>query len=160
VYRGTNIAITCALVELVPQPSLSIRVITSAQDLPDVFANGLSEIMQYLQEFKQQIAGHPYTIYYNLDARNLDVEFGIPILRRFNGRDHIQASQTPGGKAVTCLHVGPHSEVEPYYRALVEWVKDNGYKASGLTYEVYLNSPKSTQSEKLQTQIYEMISIS
>lgn len=153
-------AITCALVELVPQPSLSIRVITSAQDLPDVFANGLSEIMQYLQEFKQQIAGHPYTIYYNLDARNLDVEFGIPILRRFSGRDHIQASQTPGGKAVTCLHVGPHSEVEPYYRALVEWVKDNGYKASGLTYEVYLNSPKSTQSEKLQTQIYEMISIS
>ncbi|PKG99329.1 GyrI-like domain-containing protein [Paraglaciecola sp. MB-3u-78] len=153
-------SIKCELAELVPQPSLSIRVITSAQDLPDVFAKGLSEIMQYLQEFKQQNAGHPYATYYNFDARNLDVEFGIPILRRFSGRDNIQASQTPGGKAITCLHVGPYSEIEPYYRALVEWIKDNGYKASGIAYEVYLNDPKSTQSEKLQTQIYEMISTS
>jgi len=67
------------LAELVPQPSLSIRVVTSAQDLPDVFANDLSEIMHYLQEFKQQTAGHPYVTHYNFDTRNLEVKFGIAI---------------------------------------------------------------------------------
>ena len=64
------------LAELVPQSSLSIRVVTSEQDLPDVFANDL-------HEFKQQIAGHPYATYlcpyYNFDTGNLEVKFGIPI---------------------------------------------------------------------------------
>jgi effector-binding domain-containing protein len=150
-------AITCALVELVPQPSLSIRVLTSAQYLPEIFAKGFGEITQYLQEFKQPIAGRPYAKYYNLDLRNLDVEFGIPIQQRFCGRNNIQASETPNGKAVTCLHIGPYSEVQPYYRALVEWMKDRGYEAAGLAYEVYLNDSENTPPEKLQTQIYEMI---
>jgi len=150
-------SIKCALVELVPQPSLSIRAVTTAQYLPEIFANGFGEIMQYLQEFKQPIAGRRYAKYYNLDLRNLDVEFGIPIQQRFSGRDSIQASETPAGKAVTCLHIGPHSEVQPYYRALVEWMKDNGYEAAGLAYEVYLNDPEDTPPEKLQTQIYELI---
>jgi effector-binding domain-containing protein len=150
-------SIKCELVELVPQPSLSIRVVTTAQYLPEIFANGFGEIMQYLQEFKQLIAGRPYAKYYNLDLRNLDVEFGIPIQQRFSGRDNIQASETPSGKAITCLHTGPYSEVEPSYHALVEWIKDNGYEAAGQAYEVYLNDPENTPPEKLQTQIYEMI---
>jgi effector-binding domain-containing protein len=134
--KGANMSIKCALVELVPQPALSIRVVTSAQYLPEIFAHGFGEIMQYLQEFKQQTAGRPYAKYYNLDSRNLDVEFGFPILRRFSGRDNIHASETPGGKAVTCLHIGPYGEVEPYYRALVEWMKDRGYEGAGLAHEV------------------------
>jgi effector-binding domain-containing protein len=154
---GAKMSIKCELVELVPQPSLSIRVLTSTQYLPEIFANGFGEIMEYLKEFKQPIAGRPYAKYYNLDLRNLDVEFGIPIQQRFSGRDNIQASETPRGKAVTCLHIGPYSDVEPSYRALVEWMKDRGYEAADLAYEVYLNDSENTPPEKLQTQIYEMI---
>ena len=64
-------SIKCALVELVPQPSLSIRAVTTAQDLPVIVANGFGKIMQYLKEFKQHTAGRPYAKYYNLDLRNL-----------------------------------------------------------------------------------------
>ena len=150
-------SIKCALVELVPQPSLSIRAVTTAQDLPVIVANGFGKIMQYLKEFKQHTAGRPYAKYYNLDLRNLDVEFGIPIQQRFSGRDNIRASETPKGKAVNCLHIGPYSDVAPSYRALVEWMKDKGYEGAGLAYEVYLNDYENTPPEKLQTQIYEMI---
>jgi effector-binding domain-containing protein len=150
-------SIKCELTELTPQPALTIRVRTSAQYLPQIFENGFREIKDYIKEFKQQAAGYTFAKYYNLDLRDLDVEFGIPILRSFSGRDNIQASETPGGKCVTCLHVGPYRDVELSYHALTEWIKNNGYESSGIAYEVYLNDPLNTPEEKLETQIYEMI---
>ena len=107
--------------------------------------------MQYLQEFKQQTAGRPYAKYYNLGCYEIWMwNLAFLFQRRFSGRDHIRASETPGGKAVTCLHVGPHSDVAPSYRALVEWVKDKGYEGAGLAYEVYLEQTlKSTPARKV-----------
>jgi effector-binding domain-containing protein len=125
--------------------------------LPDIFSRGFSEITEYLKEFKQQAAGHHFAKYYNLDLRDLDVEFGIPVSSRFSGRDNIHASETPEGKCVTCLHVGPYEEVDLAYHALTEWIKNNGYEAKGLAYEVYLNDRQNTPKQKLETQIYEMI---
>jgi effector-binding domain-containing protein len=149
--------IKCELAELIPKPALSIRVRTAAQDLPQIFASGLKKIREYMQEGQQQAAGDPYAKYFNLDARNLDVEFGIPVSGSFSGRDNIQGSDTPAGKCVTCLHIGPYNETEPSYYALTQWIKDNGYESAGIAYEVYLNDPENTPEDKLETQIYEMI---
>jgi effector-binding domain-containing protein len=150
-------SIRCEFTQLAPQPSLSIRLRTSSAELPEVFAKGYVEIARYLQECKIKPAGTHFAIYYNLDMRNLDVEFGFPVSASVSGRDNIQASQTPSGKSVTCLHTGSYNEVEPWYRALTEWIKDNGYESAGIAYEVYLNDPCDTPPDKLKTQIYQLI---
>lgn len=150
-------AIKCELAVLKSQPSVSIRLRTTAEELPEFFAKGFARIAEYLENCNTEPAGEPFAIYYNLDIRNLDVEFGFPISVHLRGTDNIQPSQTPSGKAVTCLHIGPYNDMEPCYHALAEWVKDNGYEAAGTSYEMYLNNPVNTEPEKMNTQVYELI---
>jgi effector-binding domain-containing protein len=150
-------SIKCELRVLKPQPSLSIRLRTNAEALPEVFAKGYSDIAGYLDKWNSEPAGAPFAIYYNLDTRNLDVEFGFPVSVSLSGIDNIRPSQTPSGKSVFCLHIGPYIDVEPSYRALTEWIKDYGYEAAGIVYEVYLNDPVDSDPEKLNTQVYELI---
>jgi hypothetical protein len=72
-------SIRCEFTELKSQACLSIRLRTSAQELPDVFAKGFADIARYMQERKAEPAGCAFAIYYNLDMRDLDVEFGYPV---------------------------------------------------------------------------------
>ncbi len=147
----------CELIDLVSQPTLSIRMRTSVEELPQVFGKGYGEIAQYLEELQEQPVGPPFAIYYNMDMQNLDVEFGFPIPMNLKGKNNIQISETPSGKSVSCIHVGPYSDVDAAYNALFQWIKDGGYKATGVTYEVYLNDPDETPPEKLETQIFLLV---
>jgi effector-binding domain-containing protein len=110
-------------------------------------------IAQYLGELGEQPVGPPFTAYYNMDMQNLDVEIGFPVSGRLPGKDDISASEIQGGKVATCLYTGPYSEIEPAYNALSQWMKDNGYEATGVAYEMYLNDPEQTAPQELQTQI-------
>ena len=150
-------SIKCELRVLKSQPSLSMRIRTTAEELPMAFDTGFAQILEYLHESNTEPAGNPFAIYYNLDNRNLDVEFGFPVTVSLSGTDTIHSSQTPSGKSVTCIHIGPYSDVEASYRALTEWIKDYGYEAAGIAYEVYLNDPVKTEPEKLNTQVHELI---
>jgi len=149
----------CKVVELASRPTLSIRLRTAVQDLPQVLGKGYGDIAQYLGEIKEQPAGPPFAIYYNMDMQNLDVEFGFPVSTNLKGKDNIHAGETPSGKSASCLHVGPYSDLKPTYNVLFQWIKDNDYEATGVAYEVYLNDPDQTSPEKLETQIYLLIKV-
>ena len=143
----------CGVREQAAQPTLSIRTRTRVQDLPQVLGTGYGAIAQYLGELQEEPAGPPFAIYYTADMQNPDIEVGFPVGRRLAGRDDIQASEIPGGKVATCLHTGPYSELEPAYNALSQWIKDNGYEATGVACEMYLNDPDQTPPQELRTQI-------
>ena len=143
----------CEVEEQAAQPTLSIRTRTSVQDIPQVLGKAYGAIAQYLGELGEQPAGPPFTAYYNMDMQNLDIEIGFPVSKRFPGKGDIGASEIPAGKVATCLYTGPYSEMEPVYGTLFQWIKDNGYEATGLVYEMYLNDPGQTPPQELQTQI-------
>ena len=115
-----------------------------------MFGKGYGEIVQYLEELGEQPIGPPFGAYYNMDMEDLDIELGFPVGRELPGRAHIQAGEIPGGQVATCLHIGPYSEMEPAYAALTEWIKDNGYEATGVVYELYLNNPDETPPAQTQ----------
>lgn len=143
----------CEVVELSAQPTLTIRTTTSVQNLPLVLGKVYETIADYLQEMGEQPAGPPYAAYYNMDMQNLDVEAGFPMSGRLSGRDDIKVSEIPSGKVATCLHVGPYSEIEPAYNTLFQWINDNGYEATGVALEMYMNDPGQTPPEKWKTQV-------
>ena len=143
----------CELKEQAAQPALSLRTRTPVQDLPQVIGRAYGAILQYLGELGEYPASAPFAAYYNMDMQDLDVELGFPVAKKLPGKGEIKARQIPGGKFATCLHIGPYSEVGPAYEALSQWVKDNGYEAIGVSYEVYLNDPSQTPPHELRTQI-------
>ena len=143
----------CEVKEQPAQDTLSIRTRAAVQDLPRVLGEGYGKIAQYLAELGEAPAGPPFAAYYNMDMADLDVELGFPVVRPLAGRGGIKASELPGGRVATCLHTGPYSDIEPAHTALAQWIAENGYEATGICYEFYLNDPDETPAAELQTEI-------
>jgi len=143
----------CELFEQAAQPILSVRATTSVQGLPQALGEAFGAVAQYLSELGEAPAGAPFAAYYNMDAESLEVEGGFPVGRVIPGRGNVQAGEIPAGLNATCLHSGPYGELGLAYEALTEWVKEQGYEASGVAYEFYLNDPTETPPQELKTQI-------
>ena len=143
----------CKMVEQTAQPAMTVRTRSSVQNLPQVLGETYGIIAQYITSSGEQIAGAPFVAYYNLDMQDLDIEIGIPVSKKLSDKDAIKASEIPAGKYATVLHIGPFSEMESTYNVLTEWVTKNGYEATGVAYELYINDPKETPIEELKTQI-------
>ena len=143
----------CEVKEQAVQPALSIRTRSSLQDLPQKIGEAIGAIAHYLAELKEPPAGPPFTAYYNMDMQDLDVEMGFPVTKLVPGKNEIRASEILGGKVATCLHTGPYNEIKSAYKALSEWMKENGHEEIGVAYEMYLNDPSHTPPQELKTQI-------
>ena len=143
----------CELLERPAQPVLSIRTHAAVQNLPQVLGQSYGAIAQYLGQIGQQPAGAPFVAYYNMDMQNLDIEIGFPVAGQVSGQGEIQAGEIPGGKLLTCLHIGPYDKSTAAYEAMQQWLDANACEATGVAYEFYLNDPTVTPPDALQTQI-------
>jgi effector-binding domain-containing protein len=143
----------CEAVDQSAQPVLSIRARTTVSALPELIGKSYGAIAQYLAELGQQPAGAPFAAYHNMDMDDLDVEMGFPVSKELPGREDIQSSTIPEGKNAICLYTGPYNDMGSAYQALTEWITQNGYAPTGVSYEFYLNSPEDTLQEELLTKI-------
>ena len=100
-------AFQCEQENLDPRPALTIRLKTKAGDIAEMFDQGFSAIAGHLASKGKKPDGPPFVIYYNMEMENLEVEFGFPVEKGIEGDDNIQATQTPSGKAVGALSIGP-----------------------------------------------------
>lgn len=135
------------------QPVLSVRTRTAVSNLPQELGKAFRAIIAYLDELGEKPAGAAFAGYYNTDMNDLDVEIGFPVAKALPGRGVIKAGEIPGGKQVSCLHKGPYNQVEPAYAALMRFVDENGYTATGVSYEFYYNSPAEVPESELLTKI-------
>lgn len=135
------------------QPVLSIRKITAVGNLPQEIGRAYGSIMQYLNELGEQPAEAPYTAYYNLDMEHLDVEMGFPVSKQLAGKGEIKAGVFPEGKYVECMYKGSYGEMVPAYDAMNKWMAEKGLEATGISYEIYYNSPAEVPESELLTKI-------
>jgi len=143
----------CKMVEQPAQPTMTVRTRSSVQNLPQILGPNFVKIRQYIESSGEQMAGAPFVAYYNMDMQDLDIEIGIPVSKKLPDKDEIKACEMPAGKYATVVHIGPFSEMEPTYNALTEWIAKNGYEATGVAYEVYIDDPQKTSMAELKTQI-------
>ena len=144
---------SCQIQEQSAQPVVSIRMKTSVDQLPMVVGQSYGEIMQYLHEKGEAVAGIPFVAYYNMDMQNLDVEIGMPVTHPIDGRGRVQSSEIPSGKYATCTHVGPYRDASKTYDKLTDFVLLNKETPTGVAYEYYLNSPEEVPESELVTKV-------
>jgi effector-binding domain-containing protein len=149
---GKSMVYQCELKQQVAQPALTVRTRAAVQDLPQLFGKTYGAIMQYLGELGEQPVGAPFAAYYNMDMQNLDIEIGFPVAHKLAGKAEIQASEFPGGRLATTLHIGPYDQCGSAYEALTQWITTNGYEAAGTAYEIYFSDP-STPPQEMRTEI-------
>jgi effector-binding domain-containing protein len=143
----------CEIKEQPPRSTLCVRTRTPLEKLPDNIGRYIMAIAQYLGEIGEQPAFAPYVAYYNMDMANLDVEIGFPVARKLPGKGEIKPGAIPGGKAGTCMYVGPYQEMPPAYEALTKLVMEKGMEPTGIAYEFYFNGPMDSEPSGLKTLI-------
>jgi effector-binding domain-containing protein len=121
--------------------------------LPGFIGEAYAKITQFLIELNEKPAGAPFVVYYNMDMQDLDMEAGYPVSQVLPGKDEIKAGYLLEGMVAACEYTGPYPEMGSTYEVLTQWIKDNGYEATGVSYEFYLNDPAETPPQQLRTQI-------
>ncbi len=141
------------IVEQKAQPVLSIRTRTSIEKLPETIGGSYHKIAAYLEELGEKPADVPYTAYYNMDMKDLDVEMGFPVAKAFPDKDDIKAGETLAGKAALYMYKGPYSGMESVYNEIFKWFGEKGHQPQGVFYEYYYNAPDEVPEEELLTRI-------
>jgi len=143
----------CEKIARSEQPTAFIRTRTPVEELPEVMDSAYKTIASVISKQRSSPAGPPYAAYHNMDMSDLDVEIGFPLAEPFSREDDVQAGSIPAGSYAACLYTGPYSGIEKGYKALTAWIKGQGLKPTGVSFEFYLNDPDDTSPEKLLTQI-------
>lgn len=115
----------------------------------------LGEVETFLKGKKIKITGQPYVRPFEWSPTKWTFEAGFPLDKKLeNGSDDFSPSEISAGKAARTTHLGPYEKTEVAYKAVEEWISKNKKEKLGAPWEVYLNSPVNTESNKLQTEIY------
>jgi len=135
------------------QAAACIRLRTSMDDLKREFEKGYGEIMGLLGKQGLQPCGAPFTIYHNMDMKDLDVEMGFPVGADFAASGRVVQGAIPGGRTAVTVHKGPYETIGETYNALTAFIAKSKAVPKGLCYESYLNDPQTTRPEELLTEI-------
>ena len=88
--------------------------------------------------------GHNVVVYRDEPGRDLmhsadgiPVDIGAEILEPFPSDDQLICTETPSGRFVSAVHVGPIDRLREAYDAIHAAVRSEGYKLAGLYWEYY-----------------------
>ena len=143
----------CDISDRPAQPVLSIKTRVSPAALPVTIGESLLAISRYAEEKGYLPAGSPFVAYHGFDPLESDIEIGIPFAPGIKGKDRIDVSEIPSGKAAVYRHEGPYDHLPEVRAGLYQWLQNNGLAITGVTYEIYLNDPRTTAPAKLETEI-------
>lgn len=123
-----------------------MKVVSVREVLPGYFAVGtqMNLFCQYFEKNKVQPAGAPFAIYHDLEYKesNVDIECVFPIVGEAKEYDKFKVANLKGGKFASTIHTGDFENISDAYKAVYGWVEVNGYKVTGPSREVYLETPK------------------
>ena len=125
------------ILQLDPQPVVSIRATVPIVDLAEHQADRLQALSGYLQQRGAQPAGPPFVRYHTFGETETDLELGIAVVEPVPGEGRIAAGALPGGPAVTTWHIGPHDTLGEAYARMQVWLKAHGREPAGAPWEIY-----------------------
>ena len=142
----------CEILDQAAQPTLTIRRRTSIDNIAQVLGEAYGEIFGHLGEQGVQPAGMPFTMYYNMNMQDLDIEIGVAVERPVPEKCAMRMGELPAGKIAACLYTGPYEDCGPAYEELGRFVQEQGYEATGVAIEYYFSGPE-VPPEETQTRI-------
>jgi effector-binding domain-containing protein len=67
----------------------------------------------------------------------LQCEFGVEVVRDFEGVGEVCATATPAGEVAVAVHRGPYDRMNEAYEAIERWMTANRRESGGHSWEIY-----------------------
>lgn len=148
----------CNLMKLPKQNTLVVRVKTPIEKMPEHIGKSYEAIFKYMAEIGEYPCAVPFVIYHNMDFQNMDVEIGVVVSKKYEGKGDIKPGVIEESLVAQTMHLGTYRELEPTYDDLSKFVEDNKLKATGKAIEWYHNDWNHVSEEKLITTIMLLLS--
>ena len=140
--------------ELPAQPTLAIRRPVRRGAVGAALGEMLPAVRAVLERAGVAPAGPPYARFDAVDDEVLDLEAGVPVAEALRGDGEVVAGELPAGPAAVTWHPGPYEGLPEAHRAILDWLADQGRRASGVSWEVYWTDPADEPDPtKWQTEV-------
>ena len=103
-----------------------------------------------------KIVGPPITIYHDHEytEEEGDLEIAVPITGKVTINDaDIEVKNLPKRKVVSLVHKGSYETIGMAYKALLEYISEEGLETMGPMMDIYLNDPNTVEPEEILTEI-------
>jgi hypothetical protein len=143
------------IVTLKPEPFAYITMTTPMSDIAQAMGQGFDRLGAAFGQSGARMAGMPMCHYTAYDEKTTTFELGFPA--RPDELDKLKAAglqtgQTPSGRNMKAVHMGPYDTVVQTYNAMTEEMKARGLTAAQDMWEVYY-SPPDSPPEQIKTEI-------
>ena len=132
------------------QPALAIEVQTDMKGMPQAIGENFVRIDTLFKEQGEVTTNIPFVGYPDferLTEEHVRMIIGLKSSRTLQGTGNIKSVIIPARRIVSCLHRGNYNELAQLYNEMAEWIKTNGYKASGTSIEYYYSNPDVPEEE-------------
>lgn len=118
----------------------------------------IGELTRWAMSKDLQIAGTPYTIYYNnpmeVPPEKLVLEVGMPIVGEAQSEGKVKIKNIPAQMVLSTMFVGPYDNLGEIHMALGEYAEKNGYEIMGAPMDIYFNCPTDVSESELLTEVH------
>jgi effector-binding domain-containing protein len=137
---------------LSPKILAAVRRRVAPKDIPTAFRPALDEVWAFLRRHRGlRTDGHNTFLYHHESPGLMPVDFGVEVVRPFDGEGNVECVTTPSGEAAVVVHRGPYSELGAAHQALRQWCAANGRTIGAHSLEIY--GDWSEDPQKLETTI-------
>ena len=81
----------------------------------------------------------------------MHVDFGVQVIRPFEGEGEVICTETPAGEVATTTHIGSYAGLAAAHNAIGAWRDATGRAFSGYSWEIY--GDWTNDEAQLETQI-------
>jgi len=138
------------VVELVPQPFAYITITAKMAEIPKAMGDGFGQLSMLFAQAKATMAGMPMCHYLDYDDKSATFQLGFPCRP-----DEVEAlrdaglsiGETPSGKNMKAVHMGPYDGLAATYAAMTEAMKAQGLSGTKDMWETYFSPPETPPAE-------------
>ncbi len=156
------------IIERESEEVVMMSATVSTFKLPTIMGKVYKELFSYLNSIDSEAKGASYTRYLDLDwhgmrtesklsaffklfTRKWKMEMGIAVDSEVPEEGEIKRTTLSAGKFLKTMHIGPYHKVGETYKLLLNYADMKNLKLKNESFEFYLNDPRETPKEKLET---------
>jgi effector-binding domain-containing protein len=147
---ATNVSIQIVQPRLLAAVRRQVRI----PEIAGAWKPALDKVWAFLQQHPGlRTDGHNVFLYHHPADMKLpmDIDFGVQVTRTFEREGEVFAVETPAGKVVTALHVGPYERLGETHAAIHAWAAANKVSFAGKSWEIY--GDWTSDAAKLETHV-------
>jgi effector-binding domain-containing protein len=134
---------------------------SSSQESADVvqaMTAAYAEISSFMNQAGIRMTGQPMAITKAWKEGGYQFDAAIPvdfIPAELSG--NIKSGLSPSGPAVRAVHHGAYNQIMPTYEKLAAYMSAHGLSQGGVSWELYVSDPATTEQQDMITYIYIML---